>query len=120
MGSEGLRVSFVFVGGIVKRLFLVLCFCLWVQPMVFAQGTSQEQQLISLINQKRVRLGLSPLRVDAALRQASALRARELDERYSVNRPDKRWGLSVLKDMGLLNVKAQAFISKNTSPLQFV
>lgn len=88
--------------------------------MAFAQGTSQEQQLISLINQKRVRLGLSPLRVDAALRQASALRARELDERYSVNRPDKRWGLSVLKDMGLLNVKAQAFISKNTSPLQFV
>ena len=47
--------------------------------MVFAQGTSQEQQLISLINQKRVRLGLSPLRVDTALRQASALRARQVD-----------------------------------------
>ena len=51
---------------------------------------SMRHEVVQLVNQERARIGLSRVEADTNLMQAAQVRARELAEHYSHNRPDGR------------------------------
>lgn len=57
-------------------------------------------EVLNLVNAERARVGVAPLRLAADLQEASAVRARELVERFSHTRPNGSDCFTVMKNRG--------------------
>lgn len=62
---------------------------------------SYEQQVVNLVNEERAKEGLSALKMPSYLADATGIRARELEQLYSHDRPDGRSCFSIFDDIGV-------------------
>ena len=69
-----------------------------VYNMATASDTQFATEVLQLVNTERRKVGVRPLRMSTDLMQATAIRARELTERFSHTRPDGSDCFSVLRD----------------------
>ena len=82
--------------------FLTICAAvviLFASNVACAEG-SFAVEVLNLVNAERARVGVAPLRLAADLQEASAVRARELVERFSHTRPNGSDCFTVMKNRG--------------------
>ncbi len=93
-----------------------------VRTAVVAQSVVDDEarQVLELVNRERAAQGLPAYVLDEALSAAAAVRAEEIDEKFSHTRPDGRSSFSVLKDLGVQYVACGENIAKGSPTAQRV
>lgn len=87
---------------IVALVAVSICFSSSKMDMpVSAEGTSMAEQILVLVNKERAKVGVAPLEMDETLNMAGDIRAEELTEIFSHDRPDGEECFSVLDEVGV-------------------
>lgn len=89
-------------------------------PKPSAEGTNAyAQEVLDLINQERANAGLSPVTINSTINEGARIRAAELTQDYSHERPgksgDEKKGSRVLLELGLSYQRAGENIAKGQS-----
>lgn len=70
-------------------------------PEVDTESLSYAEQVAALVNEERVKAGLSPVELDTEIASAALIRANEIKTLFSHTRPDGRSFSTVLTDNGI-------------------